>query len=104
MRAGDGGAMIEVTIALDEMRAGDGGAMIEVTIALDEILRWMDDPKRWQVPAQEWAAACGREKLRAAGIPLSFSFDPLKGPEVVTGRIEWFEDHLRKVKVFRWYP
>lgn len=78
--------------------------MIEVTITPDEIARWVDDPKRWQVPAQEWAAACGREKLRDAGIPLSFSFDPLKGPEVTTGRLEWFEDLFDKKKVFRWYP
>lgn len=78
--------------------------MIEVTITETEMFLWGEENRRWEVPVQEWVAARGREKLRDAGIPLRPSFDPSKGPEVTAGRLEWWEDQLGGVRVFRWYP
>lgn len=87
------------------MRAGDGGAMIEVTIT-DSLLHAQMEKTAWvlSTPYGERLGLAARSILTDAGIPLTFDFRPEKDPRVSSGRLEWEYDRLRKVRVFRWHP
>ena len=77
--------------------------MIEVRIT-EQMLHERVQKLGWAITYEERLDLSIRAILAEAGITVTFDFRPEKAARVSSGRLEWEYDHLRDVRVFRWYP